>query len=417
MSMDSTNQYDKASLLESMKLLLPIGDLSSGIHRELLEHAKLSHFPKGQHFLIPADFDREYVYLLDGGVLIKQSETTGIEFHAGETTARMPLCEANTEVLRVMALEKSTILRFHRNLYDILTGDMSDNSFDVEETNDLTDELFFQIYTAFVTDQLTVPSLPGIALRVRKAVNHPDANAADVSRLVQADPAMVGRLIQAANSAMFKGEDSIKDCLTAVMRMGLNTTRDLVTGFAMKNLFKGRNLAMKAHMKDLWRHSTQVAALCSVLCKQVKGLNADRALLAGLIHDVGALSILSYCDTNEGVDLNQIDLGLVIRRLSGQVGAIIINRWDLGPEFVEVVLEADNWNRLHDGAVDYADIVIVAQLILNDSKKPDSAKLNVVQPDVLKRIPNAETIDFGLNIMRDARDDIDDLMRLLGSYA
>lgn len=415
--MNSDHQIDQTYLLDRMKSLLPIADLSPDIHRELLEQAKLSNFPSGQHFIIPADVDREYVYLLDGGVLINEGETTGIEIHAGEITARMPLCESNTESLRVQALEKTTILRFHRNLHDVLTGDMSDNSFEVEETNDLTDKIFFQIYSAFVTDRLKVPSLPGIALKVRRAVNHPDANADDVSRLVQADPALVGRLIQSANSAMFKGEDSIEDCLNAVMRMGLNTTRDLVTGFALKNLFKGSNYAMNAHMKELWRHSTQVAALCSVLCKQVKGLNPDRALLAGLIHDVGALSILSYCDTREEVDLEQIDLELVIRRLRGQVGAIIVNRWDLGAEFVEVTLEAENWTRTHDGAIDYADIVIAAQLILNASQNPESASLNMVQPDVLAKIPNAETIDFGLNIMADARNDIDDLMRLLGSYA
>jgi HD-like signal output (HDOD) protein len=415
--MNSDHQNNQAKLLERMKSLLPIADLSAEVHRNLIQQAKLSSFPKGQHFLIPADSDREYVYLLDGSVLIKESEESGTKIHAGDINARMPMCEGNTESLRILALEKTTILHFHRNLYDVLTGDMSDNSFDVEETNDSTDELFFQIYNAFITGQLKVPSLPGIALRVRKAVNHPDANAADVSRLVQADPAMVGRLIQAANSAVFKGEDSIKDCLTAVMRMGLNTTRDLVTGFALKNLFKGSNLAMKEHMKDLWRHSTQVAALCSVLCKQVKGLNADRALLAGLIHDVGSLSILAYCDTREEIDLNQIDLALVIRRLGGQVGAIIMNRWDLGAEFVEVTLEAENWTRTHEGSVDYADIVIAAQLILKARQNTKSANLNLVQLDVLAKIPNAETIDFGLNIMRDARNDIDDLMRLLGSYA
>jgi hypothetical protein len=73
MSMNSDLQSDQAALLERMKLLLPIADLSSEIHRNLLEQAKQSRFPKGQQFLIPADADREYVYLLDGGVFIKDS--------------------------------------------------------------------------------------------------------------------------------------------------------------------------------------------------------------------------------------------------------------------------------------------------------------------------------------------------------
>lgn len=84
MGMNSSNQNDQAYLLDRMKSLLPIANLSTDIHHYLLEYAKLSSFPRGQHFLIPSDADREYVYLLDGGIRVKEIEATGLEFHAGE---------------------------------------------------------------------------------------------------------------------------------------------------------------------------------------------------------------------------------------------------------------------------------------------------------------------------------------------
>ena len=46
MNRDSTNQNEQTYLLERMKLLLPIADLSSEVHRNLLEHAKMSNFAR-----------------------------------------------------------------------------------------------------------------------------------------------------------------------------------------------------------------------------------------------------------------------------------------------------------------------------------------------------------------------------------
>lgn len=97
-------------------------------------------------------------------------------------------------------------------------------------------------------------------------------------------------------------------------------------------------------------------------------LNSERALFAGLIHNVGAVTILAYCGTLLETDPEQFNLQFVLDKLRGQVGIIVINQWGLGTDFVEVVLEADNSAREHSGDTDYAGIVIAAKLILDASK-------------------------------------------------
>ena len=271
--------------------------------------------------------------MLDGSLIVYQKGKLKIEISADDIAPRLPICEANTDEIKVNARKKCRILHFNRNLYDILTTHSDDMSIEVEESEDGTDALFVEIYQAYVGGYLKVPSLPGLVLRIRKAVSDPNSSAADISRMIQADPAMVGRLIQVVNSAAFKSENQIDDCQMAIMRLGLSTTQDMVIGFALKNLFTGQTVPMKKRMTKLWRQTTQVAALSMELSKQLKILTSERALLPGLIHNVGAMTILAYSDTFLETDPEQFNLQFVLDKLRGQVGAIVINQWGAGSRF------------------------------------------------------------------------------------
>ncbi|MFA7387939.1 MAG: HDOD domain-containing protein, partial [Thiohalobacteraceae bacterium] len=53
--------------------------------------------------------------------------------------------------------------------------------------------------------RLRLPSLPDLTQRVRVVVNDPRRSAAEVARVVQFDPALAARLIQIANSPLYRG--------------------------------------------------------------------------------------------------------------------------------------------------------------------------------------------------------------------
>ena len=112
--------------------------------------------------------------MLDGSLIVYQKGKLKIEISADDTSPRLPICEANTDEIKVNARKKCRILHFNRNLYDILTTHSDDMSIEVEESDDGTDALFVEIYQVYVGGYLKVPSLPGLVLRIRKAVSDPN---------------------------------------------------------------------------------------------------------------------------------------------------------------------------------------------------------------------------------------------------
>ena len=75
-----------------------------------------------------------------------------------------------------------------------------------------------------------------------------------------------------------------------------------------------------------------------------------------------------------------------------------------------------NPGRDYLGAIDYADIVITAKLILNASKGSRDSKHQLQQAKIWSMNPDAEEVVFGLEILNQARCEIDELMQLFGSY-
>ena len=135
---------------------------------------------------------------------------------------------------------------------------------------DFDGQLVFEIYNESLNDRLELPSLPDLALNVRKAVNDPDCDAQTVARLVQLDVSLTARLIQIANGPFYRGMDPINTCANAVMRMGLNTTRDIVTSLSLKNIFQSSDPRLSVRLRTLWVHSTRVAAISSVLARSAR---------------------------------------------------------------------------------------------------------------------------------------------------
>ena len=73
-----------------------------------------------------------------------------------------------------------------------------------------------------------LPSLPDSAQKVRDAINDPMVNANRVAKIIGTDPVLSGRIIQAANSPLFRGLGRIEDLQNAVSRLGLICVRNLV---------------------------------------------------------------------------------------------------------------------------------------------------------------------------------------------
>ena len=93
------------------------------------------------------------------------------------------------------------------------------------ERMELKNETSFLQYiqAAIENNKLVLPTLPEVALNVRQAVNSGNASDAELARIIAGDPALSARLLQVANSPLYRARQKIENLgipLTGVTTMG-----------------------------------------------------------------------------------------------------------------------------------------------------------------------------------------------------
>lgn len=225
----------------------------------------------------------------------------------------------------------------------------------------LVDKFVGEMLDDLKNNRLKLPVLPEVALKVREAVNNPDAAAATIAKAVSSDASIAARLLQVANSPLYRGNASISNVQNAIARLGPPLVRNLVTSLLLKQLFQSKSPILKQRMQKLWEHSTQVAAISHVLARKLTRLKPDEAMLSGLIHDIGVLPILVKAEGSPQLLDNPALLEELVTKLHASVGRLILEAWKFPPQLVSVAAEHENLARVSD-EVDYTDVVTVANL-------------------------------------------------------
>lgn len=210
-------------------------------------------------------------------------------------------------------------------------------------------------------DTLILPTLPEVALRVRDAVDDEDASLTDINRIIATDAALSARLIQVANSPVMRSGRAIESIDMAVNWLGLKLVREMVISMVMEQMFQATSELTDRKLRQIWEHSTAVAAISHALATQFTDLSPQQALLAGLIHDIGVLPILKKVEERPDMLEDEAALTEIIQELHGPIGQTILKAWNFPDELVNVPVDHEYLAR-DSATVDYSDIVTVANL-------------------------------------------------------
>ncbi|HEX5363689.1 MAG TPA: HDOD domain-containing protein [Gallionella sp.] len=220
-----------------------------------------------------------------------------------------------------------------------------------------------QLLKAINNDELILPTLPDVALKIQQMMDNMDIPASRIVTLVSGDPVIAAQLIKAANSAIYAEKPRIDNVSGAISRLGYRTLRNLVLNITMSRLAKADQPAIKMLLANFWEHSREVAAISHMLAKNQRHLNADQAMLAGLIHDIGTLPLCIYVDKMRSNFDGPLIEGLILQ-FRGYVGEKLLRTWGFPDEIVEVIPEHENLQRNSEShQASYADIVTVANLM------------------------------------------------------
>ena len=210
---------------------------------------------------------------------------------------------------------------------------------------------------------ITLPTLPEVAIKVRNAAASPTTTAAQLAKLVALDPALSARLLQVSNSPLYRGNGTISNIQSAIARLGNTLVRSIISSVVVSHLFQSHvPPAIKAHLKLTWQHTIKTAAISHVLARKFTRLPPEQAMLAGLVHDIGKLPILSQLEDFPELLENKETVDKLLQLLHPQIGKMILETWQFSPDMVAVAAEHEDLQRNSGPEVDYADIVMIANL-------------------------------------------------------
>ncbi len=223
-------------------------------------------------------------------------------------------------------------------------------------------EFLESLQTAIKENKITLPTLPEVALKVRDAVEQENVTAHQIADMVATDAALSTRLLQVANSPLYRGRVPIESIQMAVTRLGYKLVRSLVVSLAMKQIFQATSDALDVRLRSMWEQSVEIAAISRVLSQNLPHLDRDQAMLAGLIHNIGALPVLTWAESYPELMEDETELDKRVAELTPIIGTQILEFWGFPETLIKVAAEAQNLG--YDGGpqADYVDVVIVARL-------------------------------------------------------
>ncbi len=260
--------------------------------------------------------------------------------------------------------------------------------------------------------KITLPSLPEVAVKVRKFVDDPDMGIAQLSKAISTDPALAARLLQVANSPFFRCMTPSSNLNNAIGRLGGVCVRNIVTSLVMAQLYK-TNISgeIKSYMKELWEHSTSVAAYCNVIARKFTSLDAEEAMLAGLVHNIGSLPILTAASNDAELLGNFDTVKDLVTEFHTDIGKITLEEWGFPKALINAVFEHENLDREHEGPADLIDVVMVSSLhaTLGKKNRPQTRPWDEIPAFKALNLTPDESIDA----MMEAKDELSAIQKLL----
>lgn len=395
--------------LDFLQKLIPLGELTDA-DLQILE-AGLRNFSPGQIIFNRGESADSLLYLYSGHVFMEAANGNGYMVDEATFKANYPLSTHTEHQFNAIAKSATKIAylplsALQRCSQTINTNNPLINTKNIPP-NLLNSEFFKGFCAAFRRNDLHVPSLPDVAIKLRSALQKESICAADAVKIINLDPVITSKLIQMVNSPLYRSINPITNSHDAITRLGLKTTQNLATSISLRNLFRSHNKLLNNRVQQLWKHSIQIASLSYALASLTQTINPDEALLAGLIHNIGALPIITYAGSlkDDAYTAEELDQSLSV--LQGLVGVAILEKWHFPENLLQIPKQTGNWYHDDNPELQMGDIVLLAKFHdqLGSSKTEKLPPLNTL-PAFLKLGDNALTPDMSLSALQEAKQQI-----------
>ena len=275
--------------------------------------------------------------------------------------------------------------------------------------------ILLRISKEILADDLMIPVIPEIALRVRKIADDNDSGISDLAKVVKTDPSLSAYVVSVANSSLYARATKANDVLDALSSIGSDNAANLAMTYSLRSLFTTKNKRIDQCMRKLWQHSTYLASIASILASKTKSACPERALLAGLLQDIGSLPMVIKLEKYPEIIEDESLLDQSLEKYSSQIGVRILQHWGFDEEMTEAVRTREDWQRDTPGKMDLSDLILIARLHSFMGTARIKALPTLDQLPAFSKLKNNElTPDFSLVILSQAKEEIEALHLTFG---
>jgi putative nucleotidyltransferase with HDIG domain len=209
------------------------------------------------------------------------------------------------------------------------------------------------------TGRAALPVLPAVAQSAIRLANDPDARITDLAGLVDTDPPIAARFMSVANSVVYFRGWVTSSTQSAIVRLGLASTRDLLFQVVYASTAGGLRRYQSA-VQASFRRSV-VAAHAARITSRELSIRSEYDYMSGLLHDIGESRIYRILDGISAPSTPELVTSLV-EKYHESAGAEVAMAWKLPTEIVDACAAH------HDptaAATPHVRLVMIADCIVN----------------------------------------------------
>jgi diguanylate cyclase (GGDEF)-like protein len=192
-----------------------------------------------------------------------------------------------------------------------------------------------------------LPSPKGPALAIIRLIQKEGVSLADLAHAIKPDPAFVGRLIKAANSARISPTRPIVAVPDALALLGFPAVRSLALAFSLISDYQSGR-CRNFNYQRFWSRSVVCAAALQALTLRTGGAQSEEAFSVGLLARVGSLAmatmfpdqyseLLGQLSSNNGARLSELERQAFVMTHNELTSAMLLD-WGLPKVFAEAAL-------------------------------------------------------------------------------
>lgn len=216
-----------------------------------------------------------------------------------------------------------------------------------------------------LSGEVVFPTCFDVATRIRKALRDADQPISKIVDQLSFEPLIGSKLLSMANSVAFNPNGTeVRDVKGAVSRLGLETVRSTAMAITMNQMLRSRDMMGFEDMAHhLWSHSMQAASATYVIAKRLTRINPEEALMAGLVHDLGAFYMLYRATQYSALRARPESMKYVIAQWHESIGLTVLNVLGMPEDIIDAVRDHDVLRAVPEKPRNLGDVVYIGNLL------------------------------------------------------